>query len=77
MCMCRCDYIYRHICIVCGCIYTHTCKYVCVSVCVYMCAFIYTCVCICVCALSCFSHVQIFATLWTAALQAPLSMGFF
>ena len=26
--------------------------------------------------LSCFSHVQLFATLWTVALQAPLSMGF-
>ena len=25
---------------------------------------------------SCFSHVQLFATLWTAAHQAPLSMGF-
>ena len=24
-----------------------------------------------------FSHVQLFATLWTVALQAPLSMGFF
>ena len=26
--------------------------------------------------LSCFSHVRLFATLWTVALQAPLSMGF-
>ena len=26
--------------------------------------------------LSCFSHVQLFATLWTLACQAPLSMGF-
>ena len=26
--------------------------------------------------LSHFSHVQLFATLWTVALQAPLSMGF-
>ena len=26
--------------------------------------------------LSCFSRVQLFATLWTAAHQAPLSMGF-
>ena len=26
--------------------------------------------------LSCFSHVQLFVILWTAALQAPLSMGF-
>ena len=28
------------------------------------------------CVLSCFSCVQLFATLWTIALQAPLSMGF-
>ena len=28
------------------------------------------------CILSCFSRVQPFATLWTAAHQAPLSMGF-
>ena len=27
-------------------------------------------------ALSCFSHIQLFATLWTVALPAPLSMGF-
>ena len=26
--------------------------------------------------LSCFSHVQLFATLWTIDRQAPLSMGF-
>ena len=26
--------------------------------------------------LSCFSHVQIFGTLWTVARQAPLCMGF-
>ena len=29
------------------------------------------------CVLSCFSHVQLFGTLWTVAHQAPLSMGFF
>ena len=28
------------------------------------------------CMSSCFSHVQLFATLWTVACQAPLSMGF-
>ena len=28
------------------------------------------------CVLSCFSHVWLFATLWTTACQAPLSMGF-
>ena len=31
---------------------------------------------LCVCILSCFSHVWLFATLWTVACQAPLSMGF-
>ena len=31
------------------------------------------CVCVCVCVLS---HVQLFATPWTIACQAPLSMGF-
>ena len=40
------------------------------------------CVCVCVCVLSCsfasdsFSHVQVFATPQTIALQAPLSVGF-
>ena len=29
-----------------------------------------------VCMLSHFTHVQLFVTLWTVALQAPLSMGF-
>ena len=28
------------------------------------------------CLLSCFSHVQLFAILWTVACQVPLSMGF-
>ena len=28
------------------------------------------------CVLSCFSRVQLFATLWAVAVQAPLSMGF-
>ena len=44
----------------------------CVCVCVCACAR----VCACVCALSCFIPVQVFATLWTAVPQAPLSMGF-
>ena len=30
----------------------------------------------CVCVLSCFSHVWLCVTLWTAPWQAPLSMGF-
>ena len=33
-------------------------------------------VCVCVCVLSHFRHVQLFLTLWTVALQAPLSMRF-
>ena len=28
------------------------------------------------CVLNCFAHVQLYATLWTVAHQAPLSMGF-
>ena len=28
------------------------------------------------CVLSCFGHVQLFATLWTVACQVPLPMGF-
>ena len=35
--------------------------------------FLRTLLCICACVLS---HVQLFATLWTVAQQAPLSMGF-
>ena len=31
------------------------------------------CVCVCVCTLS---HIRLFATPWTIAHQAPLSMGF-
>ena len=29
----------------------------------------------CSCVLSCLSHVQLFATLWTVSHQAPLSVG--
>ena len=32
--------------------------------------------CMCAHALSHFSHVRLFVTPWTVALQAPLSMGF-
>ena len=28
------------------------------------------------CTLNCFSHVRLFANLWTIACQVPLSMGF-
>ena len=31
---------------------------------------------LCACVLSCYSHVQLFATLWTVACQARLSMEF-
>ena len=34
------------------------------------------CVCVCVCMQSCFSHIWLFATLWTVARQASLSLGF-
>ena len=43
---------------------------ICVSVCVYM--YVYVCVCVCAQSLSC---VLLFAIPWTAACQAPLSMG--
>ena len=33
-------------------------------------------VAICVWVLTCFSHIQLFATLWTQARQTPLSIGF-
>ena len=33
------------------------------------------CLCVCACVLSRFSHVRLFATSWTVALQAPLSVG--
>ena len=36
---------------------------------------IHTHICVC-CVLSCFSRVQLCATPWTVAHQAPLSMGF-
>ena len=32
--------------------------------------------CLCACVLSCFSHVQLLAALWTIACQAPLTMEF-
>ena len=34
------------------------------------------CVCVCVCVLRGFSCIRLFVTPWTAAHQAPLSMGF-
>ena len=44
--------------------------------CVCTCVCVCVCVCVCMHVLSCFSHVQFFAALWTIACQAPLSMGF-
>ena len=38
--------------------------------------YIFLYMCVCTCMLSCFSRVRLFATLWTVASQAPLSMGF-
>ena len=49
---------------------------VCVRVCACVCAHVYARVCVRVRALSHFSHVQLFAILWTVTHQAPLSMGF-
>ena len=37
---------------------------------------LYFVLCVRVCMLSCFSHVQLFVTLWIVAHQAPLFMGF-
>ena len=54
---------------------THTYIYMCVCV-ICMCVYTHTHTHTCMCMLSCFSHVQLFATLWTIACQAPLSMGF-
>ena len=42
--------------------------------CLRVCVCVYVCVCVCVCVL--LSSVQLFATPWTIARQAPLSMGF-
>ena len=36
---------------------------------------IYVHICVHACVLSCFSRVQLFATLWTMACQAPLLVG--
>ena len=52
-------------------------NYVCARVCMCVCTCVHMCVrtfvCICVCTLS---RVQLFATPWTVACQAPLSMEF-
>ena len=40
--------------------------FVCVCVCVCVCVYKFY---VCVCLLSCFSHVQLFVTLWTVACQ--------
>ena len=37
--------------------------------------YVCVCVCVCVCVLVA-SHIQLFATPWTVACQAPLSMEF-
>ena len=45
---------------------------------IYMCIYIHThiCTCVCMCARQLLSCVQLFATSWTVAHQAPLSLGF-
>ena len=47
--------------------------YVCVA---YVYTHMHICICMYVCMLSCFTHVQLFVTLWTLALQTPMFMGF-
>jgi len=54
------------------------CKGVCVCVGIFKLTLPYplcVCVCVCVCVLA-LSQVRLFATPWTVARQAPLSMGF-
>ena len=46
-----------------------------VCVCVCVCVCVHAHVCSCVHTLSCFNHDQLFAPLWTVALQSPLSIG--
>ena len=41
-----------------------------ISICTWM------CICTHMCMISSFSHMQVFVTLWTAARQAPQSIGF-
>jgi len=41
------------------------------GVCIYICLVMQF-----ACVLSCFSHIQLFASLWTVACQVPLSTGF-
>ena len=53
-------------------IYTHTYIYTHA----YIYAHTHTHIYVCVCVLSHFSCVRLFATLWTVAHQAPLSIGF-
>ena len=48
------------------------CEYMCVCVCTFNIIIIFLWACV----LNCFSCVQLFATPWTVACQAPLSMGF-
>ena len=76
VCMCVCIYI----CIcVCVCIYVCVCVYVYMYVCVCICVYIHrhVCVSVCVCVYESLSHVQLFATPWTVAHQAPLSLEFY
>ena len=60
---------------VCVCVCARACMGgVCVCVCMYG---VCVCVCVCVClGVGGLSRIQLFATPWTVAHQAPLSMGF-
>ena len=50
---------------------SHSCQ-----TCIALCMLSFHLFCLYACVLSCFSHAQLFAILWTVARQAPLSMGF-
>ena len=80
--MCIHTHMYTHIC-VCMCVYVHQMSsqilcplYMCMCVYIYN-IYAYMCLlCACMCMLSHFIHVQLFATPWTVACQAPISMEF-
>ena len=60
---------------VCVCVCVRVCVCVCVRACVSVCVCVHVCVCV-ECMLSHSVCVRLFATPWTVAHQAPLSMGF-
>ena len=89
-CMCVCVRVCVRVCArVCACVHVCACACVCACMCahVHVCVRVYACVCACVhvhvCVHVCvctrvhgISHVWLFATSWTIACQASLSMEF-